>query len=145
MDALDQKKSDSAHILPKENLTAHQETEKQQDLLDKDAQKITTCSVPSEASAFLGAVGAFLVLLVIFYLYLSKKLCFTTIGGFPCCDKPLNDHREPVSKDLVSVENLNLALPLNKDLQSIAYATAVERLKMFTRRWRKLRIGSGKD
>ncbi|XP_055943975.1 synaptotagmin-14-like [Argiope bruennichi] len=57
-------------------------------------------AVPSEASAFLGAVGAFLVLLVIFYLYLSKKLCFTTIGGFPCCDKPLNDHREPVSKDL---------------------------------------------
>ncbi|CAL1270417.1 unnamed protein product [Larinioides sclopetarius] len=105
MDALDQKKSDSAHILPKENLTAHQETEKQQDLLDKDAQKITTCSVPSEASAFLGAVGAFLVLLVIFYLYLSKKLCFTTIGGFPCCDKPLNDHREPVSKDLGSAEH----------------------------------------
>ncbi|XP_054724786.1 synaptotagmin-14-like [Uloborus diversus] len=57
-------------------------------------------AVPTEASAFLGAVGAFLVILVIFYLYLSKKLCFTTIGGFPCCDKPLVDHREPVSKDL---------------------------------------------
>ncbi|GIY64680.1 synaptotagmin-14 [Caerostris darwini] len=57
-------------------------------------------AVPSEASAFLGAVGAFLVLLVIFYLYLSKKLCFTTIGGFPCCDKPLVDHHEPIAKDL---------------------------------------------
>ncbi|KAG8190482.1 hypothetical protein JTE90_006659 [Oedothorax gibbosus] len=57
-------------------------------------------AVPTEASAFLGAVGAFLVILVIFYLYLSKKLCFTTIGGFPCCDKPHKDHKEPLSKDL---------------------------------------------
>ncbi|XP_035209293.1 synaptotagmin-14-like isoform X2 [Stegodyphus dumicola] len=57
-------------------------------------------AVPTEASAFLGAVGAFLVILVIFYLYLSKKLCFTSIGGFPCCDKPLVEHKEPVTKDL---------------------------------------------
>lgn len=44
-------------------------------------------SVPLEAVAFLGAVGAFLVLLVIFFLYLNKSLCFSECGGFPCIDK----------------------------------------------------------
>ncbi|XP_048259170.1 synaptotagmin-14-like isoform X3 [Haliotis rufescens] len=43
--------------------------------------------VPLEAVAFLGAVGAFLVLLVIFFLYLNKSLCFSECGGFPCIDK----------------------------------------------------------
>ncbi|XP_046571836.1 uncharacterized protein LOC124280000 [Haliotis rubra] len=43
--------------------------------------------VPLEAVAFLGAVGPFLVLLVIFFLYLNKSLCFSECGGFPCIDK----------------------------------------------------------
>lgn len=43
-------------------------------------------TVPTEATAFLGAVGMILVVLVVFYLYLNKKVCFTTVGGFPCCD-----------------------------------------------------------
>lgn len=42
--------------------------------------------MPTEATAFLGAVGMILVVLVVFYLYLNKKVCFTTVGGFPCCD-----------------------------------------------------------
>ncbi|XP_052270221.1 synaptotagmin-14-like isoform X2 [Dreissena polymorpha] len=46
-------------------------------------------SLPTEAVAFLGAVGAFLVLLIIFFLYLNKQLCFASCGGFPCMDKPL--------------------------------------------------------
>jgi hypothetical protein len=40
-----------------------------------------------EAIAFLGAVAFFLLLLVTFSLYLSKTLCFSHIGGFPCIDK----------------------------------------------------------
>lgn len=44
--------------------------------------------VPLEAIAFLGAVAIFLVLLVIFFLYLNKKLCFSHCGGFPCIDNP---------------------------------------------------------
>ncbi|XP_025105175.1 synaptotagmin-14-like isoform X2 [Pomacea canaliculata] len=44
--------------------------------------------VPLEAAAFLGAVGVFLILLVIFFLYLNKILCFADCGGFPCIDKP---------------------------------------------------------
>ncbi|XP_067681547.1 synaptotagmin-14-like isoform X2 [Haliotis asinina] len=43
--------------------------------------------VPVEAIAFLGAVGAFLVLLLIFFLYLNKSLCFAECGGFPCIDR----------------------------------------------------------
>ncbi|XP_047104453.1 synaptotagmin-14 [Schistocerca piceifrons] len=46
-------------------------------------------NVPVEATAFLGAVAAFVVLLLVFFLYLNKKWCFYGVGGFPCCDEPL--------------------------------------------------------
>ncbi|XP_048734981.2 synaptotagmin-14-like isoform X4 [Ostrea edulis] len=42
--------------------------------------------VPPEALAFLGAVVLFLVLLVIFFCYINKFLCFSTCGGFPCLE-----------------------------------------------------------
>ena len=56
-------------------------------------------SVPVEATAFLGAVAAFVVLLLVFFLYLNKKWCFYNIGGFPCCDEPLGP-KPPRSKEL---------------------------------------------
>ncbi|XP_050691442.1 synaptotagmin-14-like isoform X2 [Eriocheir sinensis] len=45
--------------------------------------------VPVEATAFLGAVAAFVVFLFVLFLYLNKKLCFYTVGNFPCCDDPV--------------------------------------------------------
>ncbi|XP_066957649.1 synaptotagmin-14 isoform X2 [Macrobrachium rosenbergii] len=45
--------------------------------------------VPVEATAFLGAVAAFVVFLFVLFLYLNKKLCFYTVGNFPCCDDSL--------------------------------------------------------
>ena len=45
-------------------------------------------SVPTEAYVFLGAVVFFLILLIVFFLYLNKKLCFSECGGFPCIDAP---------------------------------------------------------
>ena len=52
-------------------------------------------SVPEEAVAFLGAVGAFLAILVVFFLYLNKLLCFSSCGGFPCLDqKPHKKERK---------------------------------------------------
>ncbi|XP_068244914.1 synaptotagmin-14 isoform X2 [Palaemon carinicauda] len=45
--------------------------------------------VPVEATAFLGAVAAFVVFLFVLFLYLNKKLCFYTVGNFPCCDDTL--------------------------------------------------------
>jgi synaptotagmin-14/16 len=56
-------------------------------------------NVPVEATAFLGAVAAFVVLLLVFFLYLNKKWCFYNIGGFPCCDEPLGP-KPPRSKEL---------------------------------------------
>ncbi|XP_052769908.1 synaptotagmin-14-like isoform X2 [Mya arenaria] len=44
--------------------------------------------IPSEAVAFLGAVAGFLLVLLIFFLYLNKQLCFSSCGGFPCVDQP---------------------------------------------------------
>ncbi|KAG0424158.1 hypothetical protein HPB47_000090 [Ixodes persulcatus] len=61
------------------------------------------CAVPTEATAFLGAVGMILVVLVVFYLYLNKKLCFTTVGGFPCCDvapTPREKEKKVAARDL---------------------------------------------
>ncbi|CAN8031565.1 unnamed protein product [Ixodes persulcatus] len=44
-----------------------------------------------------------LVVLVVFYLYLNKKLCFTTVGGFPCCDvapTPREKEKKVAARDL---------------------------------------------
>ena len=51
-------------------------------------QSLLYFPVPIEAYAFLGAVAAFLIILVVFFLYLNKKLCFSECGGFPCIDQP---------------------------------------------------------
>ncbi|XP_014662631.1 PREDICTED: synaptotagmin-14-like isoform X4 [Priapulus caudatus] len=56
-------------------------------------------SIPPQAYAFLGAVAGFVIVLVIFFLYLHKKLCFSEVGGFPCCDKPLRK-KDPKLKEL---------------------------------------------
>ncbi|KAK3802155.1 hypothetical protein RRG08_050041 [Elysia crispata] len=44
-------------------------------------------AVPQEAVIFLCTVLVFVLLLVIFFLYLNKSLCFSECGGFPCIDK----------------------------------------------------------
>lgn len=46
-------------------------------------------TVPTEATAFLGAVAAFVVLLLVFFLYLNKKWCFYAVSGLSCCDEAL--------------------------------------------------------
>lgn len=62
-------------------------------------------SVPEEATAFLGVVGVFLVLLMVFYVYLNKRFCFASAGSFPCCDKPLKEHKVPAAKNLGTAYN----------------------------------------
>ncbi|XP_066884481.1 synaptotagmin-16 isoform X10 [Kogia breviceps] len=43
--------------------------------------------IPPEAISFLSAVGVFLVLLVVLFLFINKKLCFETTGSLPCLDQ----------------------------------------------------------
>ncbi|KAL8618340.1 hypothetical protein ACOMHN_047412 [Nucella lapillus] len=57
--------------------------------------------VPLEAVAFLGAVVAFLLLLVLFSLYLNKLVCFSSCGGFPCIDKPPKKDSSALGKTLM--------------------------------------------
>ncbi|XP_061165197.1 synaptotagmin-14-like isoform X2 [Saccostrea echinata] len=52
--------------------------------------------LPTEALAFLGAVALFLALLVIFFCYLNKLLCFSSCGGFPCLE---NHPKKPRKKN----------------------------------------------
>ncbi|KAI4903498.1 hypothetical protein NFI96_003153 [Prochilodus magdalenae] len=40
--------------------------------------------VTPEAIGFLSAVGVFVVLLAILFLFINKKLCFARVGGLPC-------------------------------------------------------------
>ncbi|PIO33602.1 hypothetical protein AB205_0071620, partial [Aquarana catesbeiana] len=40
-----------------------------------------------EAIGFLSAVGVFVVLLAILFLFINKKLCFENSGDLPCLDQ----------------------------------------------------------
>ncbi|XP_049626223.1 synaptotagmin-16 [Suncus etruscus] len=44
-------------------------------------------SVAPEAIGFLSAVGVFIVLLAVLFLFINKKLGFETIGGLPCLEQ----------------------------------------------------------
>ncbi|KAI5611702.1 synaptotagmin-16 isoform X2, partial [Silurus asotus] len=48
--------------------------------------------VTPEAIGFLSAVGVFVVLLTILFLFINKKLCFARVGGLPCFE--LRGHRK---------------------------------------------------
>lgn len=39
--------------------------------------------VSPEAVGFLSAVGVFIVLMLLLFLYINKKFCFENVGGFP--------------------------------------------------------------
>ncbi|CAI5764715.1 Hypothetical predicted protein [Podarcis lilfordi] len=40
-----------------------------------------------EAIGFLSAVGVFIVLFAVLFLFINKKLCFEKIGGLPCLEQ----------------------------------------------------------
>lgn len=40
-----------------------------------------------EATTFLGALLGFIALLLVMFLYMHRKWCFSSHGGFPCCDE----------------------------------------------------------
>ncbi|XP_032883326.1 synaptotagmin-16 isoform X5 [Amblyraja radiata] len=42
--------------------------------------------ITPEAIGFLSAVGVFVVLLAVLFLFINKKLCFEKIGGLPCLE-----------------------------------------------------------
>ena len=44
-------------------------------------------AVTPEAIGFLSAVGVFVVLLAILFLFINKKLCFARVGGLPCLEQ----------------------------------------------------------
>uniref|UniRef100_A0ABM5FBX5 Synaptotagmin-16 n=1 Tax=Pogona vitticeps TaxID=103695 RepID=A0ABM5FBX5_9SAUR len=43
--------------------------------------------ITPEAIGFLSAVGVFIVLLAVLFLFINKKLCFEKIGGLPCLEQ----------------------------------------------------------
>ncbi|XP_062851496.1 synaptotagmin-16, partial [Trichomycterus rosablanca] len=43
--------------------------------------------VTPEAIGFLSAVGIFVILLTILFLFINKKLCFARVGGLPCFEQ----------------------------------------------------------
>lgn len=67
--------------------------------------------LPTAAVGFLSAVGAFLLLLIILFLYINKMLCFKSCGGFPCLDQP---QKKFVSK----AEDLGSAFAFHDDTSS---------------------------
>ncbi|XP_040083527.1 synaptotagmin-16 [Oryx dammah] len=49
--------------------------------------KPLVAGIPPEAIGFLSAAGVFLVLLVVLFLFINKKLSFETTGGLPCLEQ----------------------------------------------------------
>ncbi|XP_039597498.1 synaptotagmin-14-like [Polypterus senegalus] len=43
--------------------------------------------ITPEAIGFLSAVGIFIILLAVLFLFINKKLCFEKIGGLPCLEQ----------------------------------------------------------
>ncbi|XP_030628092.1 synaptotagmin-16 [Chanos chanos] len=48
---------------------------------------MSSLAVTPEAIGFLSAVGVFVVLLAILFLFINKKLCFARVGGLPCLEQ----------------------------------------------------------
>ncbi|KAL4641824.1 synaptotagmin-16-like, partial [Arapaima gigas] len=46
----------------------------------------SSVTVTPEAIIFLSAVGVFVVLLAVLFLFINKKLCFSNVGGLPCLE-----------------------------------------------------------
>ncbi|XP_051946545.1 synaptotagmin-16-like isoform X2 [Xyrauchen texanus] len=46
-----------------------------------------TSDITPEAVGFLSAVGIFVLLLAILFLFINKKLCFARVGGLPCLEQ----------------------------------------------------------
>lgn len=42
--------------------------------------------VSPEAIGFLSAVGVFIILMLLLFLYINKKMCFENVSGFPDLD-----------------------------------------------------------
>uniref|UniRef100_UPI00358EDAF6 synaptotagmin-14-like isoform X2 n=1 Tax=Myxine glutinosa TaxID=7769 RepID=UPI00358EDAF6 len=58
-------------------------------------------TVSPEAVGFLSAVGLFVILLVILFLFINKKLCFESIGGLPCLEAQLRRDKRALHDELV--------------------------------------------
>ncbi|XP_078262895.1 synaptotagmin-16-like isoform X1 [Rhinoraja longicauda] len=62
--------------------------------------------ITPEAIGFLSAVGVFVVLLAVLFLFINKKLCFEKIGGLPCLElkreKKREHERAGIHKSLVN-------------------------------------------
>uniref|UniRef100_A0A8C4Q8B9 Synaptotagmin 16 n=1 Tax=Eptatretus burgeri TaxID=7764 RepID=A0A8C4Q8B9_EPTBU len=53
-----------------------------------------------EAVGFLSAVGLFVILLVILFLFINKKLCFESVGGLPCLEAQLRRDKRALHDEL---------------------------------------------
>lgn len=73
----------------------------------------SSCTVPAQAIVFMGVIFFLLLLLVLFFLYLNKAMCFANCGGFPCLesDKPVaNKEKAKLGKTNTKSRKENVAL-----------------------------------
>ncbi|XP_078516455.1 synaptotagmin-16 isoform X2 [Lissotriton helveticus] len=54
---------------------------------DNDNSPEIAAYLTPEAIGFLSAVGVFIILLAVLFLFINKKLCFEKIGGLPCLEQ----------------------------------------------------------
>ncbi|KYO43655.1 synaptotagmin-14 isoform A [Alligator mississippiensis] len=57
--------------------------------------------VSPEAVGFLSAVGVFIILMLLLFLYINKKMCFETVAGFPDLDSGYSARKNSQDKILI--------------------------------------------
>ncbi|XP_041122655.1 synaptotagmin-16-like isoform X5 [Polyodon spathula] len=75
--------------------------------------------ITPEAIGFLSAVGVFIVLLAVLFLFINKKLCFEKIGGLPCLEqrgkKKRTKEKAGIHEGLVNSYGQDEELPTSSD------------------------------
>ncbi|XP_062325862.1 synaptotagmin-16 isoform X2 [Osmerus eperlanus] len=61
--------------------------EKETGYPDSQATQTPPRILTPEAIGFLSAVGVFVVVLAVLFLFINKKLCFSRVGGLPCLEQ----------------------------------------------------------
>ncbi|XP_041132206.1 synaptotagmin-16-like isoform X6 [Polyodon spathula] len=75
--------------------------------------------ITPEAIGFLSAVGVFVILLAVLFLFINKKLCFEKIGGLPCLEqrgkKKRTKEKAGIHEGLVNSYGQDEELPTSSD------------------------------
>ncbi|XP_053919417.1 synaptotagmin-14 isoform X5 [Cuculus canorus] len=70
--------------------------------------------VSPEAVGFLSAVGVFIILMLLLFLYINKKMCFENVSGFPDLDSGYTTRKDSQDKLSNCIQRMRRTPPLDE-------------------------------